>query len=181
MRDFDGSQILYRLAYASQLRASHCHSQALASGGDIERRARSFDACIEAFVLLQASAEAWINRLYEVNGQEARGGGWRARWNGIGHIAKELGRPTKRSLSKENRALLNEIDTVRNFLLHGDVASRQRLEAWSGDRDLHGILTVDYVAKLFQRAKTLWEDAKAITGQQTPFTEGAWVAYDEVN
>lgn len=178
MRDFDGSQVLYRLAFASRLRAEQRAKQAAERGGDTERSARSSDALIEAVVLLQASAEAWINRQYEMAGLRSRGGGWVARWNGIGHLATSLGRE-KQSLASSHMKLLNEISTLRNYLVHGDADSKARLQAWSGDRDLHDILTVEYVTELFLWAEALWAEAKAITGRQTPFTNYAWVALDE--
>lgn len=178
VRDFDGSQVLYRLAFASRLRAAQRAKQAAERGGDTERSARSFDALIEAVVLLQASAEAWINRQYERAGLHSRGGGWVARWNGIGHLAKSLGREMQ-SLASSHTELLTEISTLRNYLVHGDADSTARLQEWSGDRDLHDILTVEYVADLLRRAEALWTQARAITGQQTPFTDHAWVALDE--
>jgi hypothetical protein len=170
--------VLYRLAFASAMRAAARQNEAKARGGDIERAARSFDALIEAVVLLQASAEAWINRLYETNRRPATSARWRSRWGGIGHVAVALERP-QRSISKESATLLDEISVLRNYLVHGDDEARQRLEAWSGDRDLHDILTVEFVTTLLQRAETLWAEARAITGQQTPTSDGAWIAADE--
>jgi hypothetical protein len=178
MRDFDGSQVLYRLAFASGMRAAARQGEAVGAGGDMERSARSFDALIEAVVLLQASAEAWINRLYETNGGAAHGDGWRSRWAGIGHIAKALDRP-QRSISSGSSDLLDEISVLRNYLMHGDERAKQRLEDWGDGRDLHDILTVEFVTGLFQRAEALWAEARTIAGIQTPSTDRAWVADDE--
>lgn len=178
MDDFDGSQVLYRLAFASGMRAAQRQSEAMERGGDPERMARSYDARLEAVILIQASAETWINRLYETNGLHARGGGWRARWNGIGAVAEAMGRP-KRSISGEHARVLDEIDTVRNFVVHGDQSSRSRFDLWSRGQGLYEILTVEYVGALFQRVADLWMVAGEITGQPTPFSGGAWVASDE--
>src|ERR1035437_8509420 len=94
--------------------------QSSVGGGDAERDARSFDACIEAVVLLQASAEAWIFRLFETHGMEPRGDTWLARWHGLGHFAQAQGRPM-RSLSSESLDLLDEVSRIRNFLMHGNL------------------------------------------------------------
>jgi hypothetical protein len=180
LREIDTSQVLYRLAMASAMRAADRAQQSSAKGGDAERSARSFDACIEAVVLLQASAEAWVFRVFETHGVDPRGDSWIGRWHGLGHLAQHLGRPM-RSLSRENLDLLDEMSCIRNFLMHGDARSRQRLEAWAGERDLHDILTHEYVATLFQRAGALWLEAAAITGSPTPFREHAWIASDEIH
>ena len=178
MREFDSSQVLYRLAFASGMRAVNRAEQSSVAGGDAERDARSFDACIEAVVLLQASAEAWIFRLFETHGMEPRGDTWLGRWHGLGHFAQAQGRPM-RSLSSESLDLLDEVSRIRNFLMHGNLRSRRRLEEWAGDRDLHDILTHQYVAALFQRAGNLWNEARDITGASTPFSDSAWIATDE--
>jgi hypothetical protein len=178
MREFDSSQVLYRLAFASGLRAANRAEQSTVMGGDAERNARSFDACVEAVVLLQASAEAWVFRLFETRGVEPRSDTWLGRWNGLGHVAQAQGR-SMRSLSKESRDLLEEVSRIRNFLMHGDLRSRQRLEKWAGDRDLHDILTYEYIATMFQRAESLWKEARDITGASTPFSDSAWIATDE--
>ena len=178
MRDFDGSQVFYRLALASQKRATQRLVDSQAGDGDAERLNRSFDACIEAVVLLQSSAEAWINRQYETSGVPARGGGWIARWSGIGHIAAARGRAA-RSLSPQSVRLLEEIGRLRNFLVHGDATSKARLEAATGGRDLHDFLTAASVRSLLERTETLWIEASDITGQQVPFARHAWIAFDE--
>jgi hypothetical protein len=180
LREFDSSQVLYRLAMASAMRAADRAGQSSDKGGDMERDARSFDACIEAVVLLQASAESWVFRLFETHGVEPYGDGWLGRWRGLGHLAQDIGR-CMRSPCKESMDLLDEVSRIRNYLVHGDPRSRQRLEAWAGDRDLHDILTHEYVAALFQRAGALWNEAQAITGSPTPFSEGAWIASDEIH
>jgi hypothetical protein len=133
----------------------------------------------EAVVLLQASAESWINRLYEINGVRVRSKGWLSRWDAIGRAAVALGRPM-RSLSIENRRLLDDVSIMRNFLVHGDRSARKRLENWSGGADLHDVLTVAWVEELFQKAEALWAEVREITGQTTPSTDHAWVAWDEI-
>lgn len=85
--DFEASQLLYRLALASAHRTVSRTQASVVAAGDPERAARAFDAATEAVMLVQASAEAWINHLHESHGLVAVGGGWRARWNGIGHVA----------------------------------------------------------------------------------------------
>jgi len=133
MQDYDGSQVLSRLALASGMRAAQRKVQSHDRGGDIEREARSFDALIEAVVLLQGSAEAWVNRLYDRSGVDPRSDSWTARWRGIGHVARALDRPM-RTISSEHANLLDEVCRFRNFLVHGDAKSKQRLEQWSGGK-----------------------------------------------
>lgn len=176
MKDFDGSQALYRLAFASGMRSGHRRGQSVERGGDVERDARAFDAAVEAVVLLQASAEAWINRQFDQQG--LHGGDWRSRWNGLSRLAVARGRP-RRDLSKASKRLLDNMQTVRNFLLHGDAAAKRRLEAWSGDTDVHDLLSQEFLDSLFQRAENLWEEAREITGLSVPGASGAWVASDE--
>jgi len=140
--------------------------------------ARSFDARLEAVILIQASVETWINQLYETAGLHARGGGWRAGWNGIGTVAESLRRP-RRSIPKEDVKVLDEIEALRNSVVHGDQRPRARLEALSGGQSLHELLTVEYVGTLFQRVSLLWIVAEEITGQPAQSAEGPWVASDE--
>jgi len=129
MREIDSSQVLYRLAVASGMRAANRAQQSSVAGGDAERDARSFDACIEAVVLLQASAEAWVFRLFETHGVEPRGDTWLGRWHGLGHLAQARGRPM-RSLSSESLDLLDEVSRIRNFLMHGDLRSCSMCWRW---------------------------------------------------
>ncbi len=65
MISYDTTQLLYRLAFASGMRAADRAGVALKRGGDIEREQRSRDARIVAVLLAQVSRETWINRAFE--------------------------------------------------------------------------------------------------------------------
>lgn len=178
MRDFDGSQLFYRLAFASGMRAADRNGQA-EGGASSERMARSFDARFEAVVLLQASAEAWINRAYEQTALPTTNPNWRGRWKGIGKVAQARQRPWL-SLTTESGDLLDEVSAIRNFLLHGDTNAKERLATLTQGADLHDFLTIAFIERMFQSAERLWDEARSITGLNAPTISGAWVAWDEV-
>ena len=176
--DFEASQLLYRLALASAHRTVSRTQASVAAAGDPERAARAFDAATEAVILVQASAEAWINHLYESHGLVAVGGGWRARWNGIGHVAVADGLQ-RRSVPGAIAAVLDDVNAIRNFMLHGDAAARTRFEEQFSGQSIHGVLTAEYIETLLARTEELWKQARAITQHPTPFAQGAWIASDE--
>ena len=174
---FDGSQVLFRLALASGRRA-HCRlKQAHDQGQDPERLARAFDACIEAVVLAQASAESWIFWAHSQAGTQPAQG-WRSAWNGISNVAAKRGRPAV-SLRKATLAILDDLAVLRNYLVHGDAPSRARFLAQFEGKTIHEVLTVDRVEDMLRRMGGLWSEAGAITGLGTPFISSAWVSPDE--
>jgi hypothetical protein len=184
---YNGSQVLFRLAFARTRRARDFADQAARAGstgeGDpVERRNRERDAVIEVIVLTQAALEAYVNWVYVQAGLDPTGG-WIDRWQNLDQPAGQLGRPADFQLSSAQLDLLSEISALRNVLVHGDQRSRQRLVNSSVGAStvaevLRG-LTAGLAQTVVDNAEALFRWAGERTGITAPSSTGAWIASDE--
>ncbi len=93
-------------------------------------------------------------------------------------MATALDRPTG-GLSDDSKEVLREINTVRNYFIHGDARSSANRAAWLAGADLWEKVSVTFVGQLFQGLENLLEKARTLTGLAVPGATGSWVASDE--
>ena len=150
----------------------------------MEPQQRARDAAIETVVLTQAAAESYVNWIYLEVGVRPRSRSWISRWDGLGTVAKQLGRPGT-SLPSEHIRFFTELNAWRNYLVHGDERARKTLLAtltaqgcgdFTDDAEVISILDSDYAATVIERAEAAFSWTARQTGIQAPFVCGAWVS-----
>jgi len=148
--------------------------------GKHERRLREIDLCVETLVLTQGALEAWINWAHLASGVKPKGT-WIERWTkGLGRIATARGHTPSSALSNEQYRFLEELGGWRNFLLHGDARSRDRLLECTAATDLSDLLTADYAAEVIRGADSVFTLGGAVTGIVAPYSVLLSVASDEL-
>jgi hypothetical protein len=123
-----GSQVLYRLALATAARGRRmAEQQQRADVDQRERHFREIDAGMTVVILVQAAIESYANFVYRTQTQPAPAGGWIARWQGFTAVAVARGVTEDPTLPPHHAETLAEVNSWRNYLVHGDERARDRL------------------------------------------------------
>lgn len=176
---FSPPAMLYRRACAQAQQAVRMADE-FSETGRHERRLREMDASMTTIVLAQASAESWIYSAYRRAAVEPLGkGGWRQRWVDAPRLICGEG---TRGLDASTERSLRTLGTWRNFLLHGDDASRRRLHSIVPEEDVADRLTSELARMVIEQMDASFADAGALLGVHgTAGLHSAflWVAPDE--
>jgi hypothetical protein len=186
MLDYDGSQVLFRLACVAALRAREFADQAAteehARGQAMERRQRERDQTIQTIVMTQAAAEGYANGVH-LRANVAASGGWIDRWSALPALsAAAPGSPHQQS----RPGLERELGAWRNYLLHADALARDRLQLLllgagllRQGQSAVDLLTADLAERTRDQAAALFRWAEKATRVPAPTTNG-WIAPDEM-
>jgi hypothetical protein len=187
--DYDGSQILFRLAIVDTLtarkRAAQAAGELAARGQAMERQQRERDSVIRAIIMIQAAAEGYANSVHLRAGRDAKGP-WISRWKNLPRVAETMGRNPGSFLGDHHQEFLEELGAWRQFFLHADKMARDRLrnrlvdsgQLADGQLEVE-LLTADMAAAFLKQADSLFRWAEKVTGITAPNEHGVWIAPDE--
>jgi hypothetical protein len=179
---FVPAEALYRQAVAALERARK-RSQQFAETGNHERRWREIDAAIAAVTMTQAAAESWINWAYVVADVAQPGGGWVHRWREAVTALPAACGGQGRSLEAGTVTFLTELSAWRNFLVHGDQKSRDRLGQYVPAGQERDHLTAALAEWTIQGADAAFTDAGGVLGVHGVgglHSAFLWVSADEL-
>jgi hypothetical protein len=169
-------------AVAARERAGN-RAREYAEPGNYERRWREVDAVIATLSMTQAAAESWVNWAYAELGVHPQTQRWIERWRAATTLLPQARGSEGRDLSPDTMAFLAKLSAWRNFLMHGDQTSRDRLVKYVPAGDEGNYLKADLADWAIQGADAAFSDAGGvlgvygIAGLHSAFS---WVAADEL-